>query len=240
MTTINFNLSGVYQIRNLLNSEIYIGSAVNFRKRWNTHRSCLRNNKHTNKFLQRAWNKYKESSFEFSILLKCSPEECISCETYLKNYYCADYNLCEVGNNRLGLKHSEETKKKMSDIRRGKFPSKESRVKMSESARQRKHSEETRRKISLVSTGRKMSEHTKLKLLKANKGRSLTQEHVEKLNIKKSKAIIQICPKTNIILAQFKSIKTASETIAVGKSAVGNCLRGLSKSAGGYFWKYAE
>ena len=54
---IDYNTSGVYQITNKVTGKFYIGSAVNFRKRWNTHKSCLRNNKHANKHLQRAWNK---------------------------------------------------------------------------------------------------------------------------------------------------------------------------------------
>lgn len=60
---------GVYEIRNLVNGKVYIGSTImSFHRRWDHHRSLLRGNTHKNTHLQRAWNKYGEDSFLFSIL----------------------------------------------------------------------------------------------------------------------------------------------------------------------------
>ena len=41
--------SGIYQILNTVNNKFYIGSAVYFYDRWNTHKYCLRQDKHKNK-----------------------------------------------------------------------------------------------------------------------------------------------------------------------------------------------
>jgi GIY-YIG catalytic domain len=60
--------SGVYQIRCKRTGKIYVGSAVNIRARWDTHRRDLRKGLHHNPFLQRAWNRYGESDFEFVAL----------------------------------------------------------------------------------------------------------------------------------------------------------------------------
>jgi hypothetical protein len=60
--------SGVYQIRCKRNGKIYIGSAVNLQWRWRSHRRDLGNGVHVNPHLQSAWNKYGETSFEFSVL----------------------------------------------------------------------------------------------------------------------------------------------------------------------------
>lgn len=68
MTTIPPCDSGVYQIRCIPTGKIYIGSAVNLRKRWEEHRRSLRKGKHRNRYLQAAWNKYGEENFEFSVL----------------------------------------------------------------------------------------------------------------------------------------------------------------------------
>lgn len=68
MTAILPRLSGVYQILCIPTGKIYIGSTVNLRERWSGHRCSLRRGKHQNIFLQRAWNKYGEACFEFSIL----------------------------------------------------------------------------------------------------------------------------------------------------------------------------
>ncbi|MGB9181786.1 MAG: GIY-YIG nuclease family protein, partial [Pyrinomonadaceae bacterium] len=61
-------LPGVYQIVCLPTGKLYIGSALDLRTRWNHHRQSLRRGKHRNQHLQNAWNRYSETSFEFSII----------------------------------------------------------------------------------------------------------------------------------------------------------------------------
>ncbi len=54
-------MQAVYTIKNVINNKIYIGSAVNIKKRWHEHRNLLNNNnnnKHHSPILQNAWNKY--------------------------------------------------------------------------------------------------------------------------------------------------------------------------------------
>ena len=70
-----------------------------------------------------------------------------------------------------GIPHSEETKKKMSEVRTGKKQSKETIQKRLNAITDHSHSEETKRKISKTLTGRKLSEETKQKLSLALKGR---------------------------------------------------------------------
>ena len=50
--------SGIYQIRNLVNGKIYVGSSVNLETRKTPHYWELENNRHNNQHLQRAYNKY--------------------------------------------------------------------------------------------------------------------------------------------------------------------------------------
>lgn len=60
---------GVYKITNTVNGKVYIGSTtIGFKNRWATHRNELRNRRHCNKHLQRAWNKYGENAFSFEVL----------------------------------------------------------------------------------------------------------------------------------------------------------------------------
>jgi len=60
--------SGIYKIINVVNNKFYIGSSVDLRKRKSKHFSELRHNKHNNKHLQRAWDKYGEASFVFVVV----------------------------------------------------------------------------------------------------------------------------------------------------------------------------
>ncbi len=61
-------ISGVYEIVNVKNDHRYVGSSKDIYGRWVQHKNELKKNKHCNQHLQRAWNKYGEESFEFSIL----------------------------------------------------------------------------------------------------------------------------------------------------------------------------
>jgi group I intron endonuclease len=60
--------SGIYQIRCVPTGKIYVGSAVNLRKRWQQHKSRLRIGKHVNRYLQAAWDKYGQEQFAFAVL----------------------------------------------------------------------------------------------------------------------------------------------------------------------------
>lgn len=64
----------VYEIKNLVNGKTYIGSSSNYVRRSRTHKTALRSGKHQNSHLQRAWLKYGESSFTFTVLILCSSE----------------------------------------------------------------------------------------------------------------------------------------------------------------------
>lgn len=56
-------IMGIYCIQNISNNKRYIGSSVNLLVRLEKHRSLLRGNRHENKYLQNAWNKYGEEKF---------------------------------------------------------------------------------------------------------------------------------------------------------------------------------
>lgn len=84
----NFKLSdkGVYQIKNLINNKLYVGSTImSFEKRFYHHLSMLRANKHKNKYLQSSFNKHGEDNFEFSIIEVCNKEDCLIKEQYWIN-----------------------------------------------------------------------------------------------------------------------------------------------------------
>ena len=65
--------AGVYMIRNVLNGKSYIGSSNSIKRRLTTHISHLKCNRHANRHLQSAYNKYGQKSFVFCILEQCEP-----------------------------------------------------------------------------------------------------------------------------------------------------------------------
>ncbi|MDQ3684416.1 MAG: GIY-YIG nuclease family protein [Acidobacteriota bacterium] len=84
-------LSGVYRILCIPTGKIYIGSAVDLRARWGTHRRSLRRGTHYNFHLQRAWDKYGETNFEFSVMELMGTSDLLRAEqTWIDRTGCAD------------------------------------------------------------------------------------------------------------------------------------------------------
>lgn len=59
---------GIYKITNNINGKYYIGSSTRIERRIQEHKSGLSQNKHYNKHLQAAYNKYGAINFSFEII----------------------------------------------------------------------------------------------------------------------------------------------------------------------------
>ena len=112
-------ISGIYRIVNLVNGKQYIGSSADVEKRWINHRSDLRLNRHHSLYLQRSWNKYGADSFLFELLWKCDIEELLYEEQLALNNIKCEHNVCSVAGNNIGMKHTAESKAKMSQAQKG-------------------------------------------------------------------------------------------------------------------------
>lgn len=107
--------SGIYQIRNIINNKLYIGSSSNFLRRQATHFKSLAANKHHSKYLQRSYNKYGKSNFKFEIIAK-SPREkhyLLKLEQFFLDKLKPTYNMTLTAGSQLGTKHTVYAKSKM-------------------------------------------------------------------------------------------------------------------------------
>ncbi|NJO64321.1 MAG: GIY-YIG nuclease family protein [Richelia sp. RM2_1_2] len=121
----NINGSGIYKIINITNGKFYIGSARNFRNRWNSHKYHLIRNQHENSHLQNAWNKYGENQFKFEIIEECPINTLLMREQFYIDLYkpydnTIGYNILRIAGSSLGFKFSEESRVKMSVAKQGK------------------------------------------------------------------------------------------------------------------------
>ena len=102
--------AGVYWIKNLLNNKVYIGSSARLKMRLKDHIKLLQKDKHPNKHLQCAYNKYGKDKFELAILETC--EAIKDTLLYLEQKYIdeikPEYNMCPKAYSMLGFKHSKE------------------------------------------------------------------------------------------------------------------------------------
>lgn len=174
--------SGIYSIHNLINNKQYIGSSKNIVKRKNSHFSNLNNNCHHTSHLQSAFIKYGSNNFDFRVLLLCEPFELLRYEQFFIDYFQPEYNARRIATANIGISHSEESKKLMSESKIGHIVSDETRKKISASKKGVRMSETARRNIVNAVIGRKHSDETKDKISKAHKGKTLSDEHKQKLS----------------------------------------------------------
>lgn len=192
-----FHKTGVYCIRNRLDGKRYIGSAsISLIKRIRDHWAELAKNRHANRYLQRAYNKYGRKMFVASVVERCQPKFCVNREQYWMDFYKAavpihGYNISPTAGSQLGMVHSKETRDKIAAMNRLRDP--ESFKRQAEKMRGRtlksehvakisagnriawkygkrkdyRHSDETKAKLSRFFRGRKISEEHRLKIVAA-------------------------------------------------------------------------
>lgn len=112
--------SGIYLITNIFNGKIYVGSSSSsVTERLRNHKNELKNNKHHNIVLQRAYNKYGEKNFIFEILELYPSNLCVGMEQYWMNLLDSfnrerGYNLKSVAGSSFGYKYTEEQRNNIS------------------------------------------------------------------------------------------------------------------------------
>lgn len=140
---------GIYIIKNADDGKVYIGQSVDVEYRICNHFSNLKWNRHGNAHMQRAYNKNPDA-FTWELLCTCTVDELDAKEIELiSEYRSADpmygYNKSFGGQNE--HRATEETKQKMSEVKKGKRFTEEHRQKIGLANTRRKLSAETRRKI---------------------------------------------------------------------------------------------
>lgn len=157
----------IYKISFINSSKIYIGSAIDFKKRKKNHLHELRNNKHPNKILQNHYNKYGEQDLVFDVV-ECVQDKklLLSREQFYIDSLNPEINILKIAGSRLGSKMSDATRLKMSISRKGFIPW----------ITGKHHTDETKEIIRLKKIGVKQSEETVNKRISKTIGRKRTDE----------------------------------------------------------------
>jgi group I intron endonuclease len=177
--------SAIYKIQSTINPKrFYIGSAVNIKERWYDHLYTLKNNIHKNPRLQNHFNKYGESDLIFIIIELCFPEFLTAREQFYINKLNPFFNICKIAGSSLGRKHSEKSKKKISEVKKGSIPWNKGKTGLQISwFKGKKHTEEAKGKNRVAHKGKQLSEETKQKIGEAGRGRNHTKEAKQKISI---------------------------------------------------------
>jgi group I intron endonuclease len=157
--------SGIYCFINKLNGHSYVGSSINLASRMKNYLSTtfLQSKNNVNMPIIKALAKYGQSNFILLILEHVEAKDLLVRETYYITSLLPYYNVLKQGYSSLGYKHTEETKKLLSEL-----------------AKNRIHSESTKGLIARALTGennpfynKSHSIESKVRMIEANSKHSL-------------------------------------------------------------------
>lgn len=236
--------------------KIYIGiTSQKVKHRWNNGNGYC-----NNIYFTRAVKKYGWENFNHEILFTgLSKKEAGRIEQYLiEKYDCImpkGYNKSKGGDyGALGIHHSEETKKKISEALSGKNHylygkhrskktkeklrqahlgkrlSEETKRKIGESSKGRKHTKEDLKKMSEWQIGKKLSEETKRKISESHKGKRLSEETRRKIS--ESNKGKHLSPETRKKISESHKGKTVKAIICIETGTLYSSVTEAAKSIG--------
>ena len=203
---------GIYQIRNLVDGKVYIGSSCDLRLRFWQHRYYLDKGVHRSSHLQHAWNKYGKNSFVFEVMEFCPEEDLLKREQWhldgRKSYDPEiGYNLARVaGAASKGMKMPREAVERSAAKRRG-----------------RKHTEAAKELMSLSKRG---------------KPRSLEHRKTQSLSLGGAPFFAYKLDGT--FVGEFFFVSQAAAALAMSEVSVGRVLRGARFQVSGYLFEYTK
>lgn len=231
--------SGIYMIKNILTNKVYIGSTIDFERRFYLHKINLNNNKHHSRHLQAAWNKYGPSNFEFIILEETRAEKLellIIEQNYIDKLQSADmnfgYNINPKSGSSLGVKRSDEYRKKSSESRKGKNIGSENPMfgKRVYDIWLEKYGKEEADKRQKESNEKNKNSNTGKRL-------GLKNPLIAERNKKRTKPVLQYDLNDNFI-KEWNSSKDASLFLKIGEKTIRNSCLGIQGKNAIFKWKY--
>ena len=229
-------VAGVYEIIHKPTGKSYIGSTGNLGSRKGTNSSALRNGKHKNVNLQKAYD--ENPDIEFKILaITDTAEEALDKEQEFVDDRMPTGTLFNIGiDSRAsgrGRRPSPENIERFADLARNREWSDADREHLRQLRTGTKLSEETKNKISAfvnshefvekmrrINTGRKQSEETREKKRQANLGKVQSEETKEKLReLRKDKAKAVI-----VHGVRYESVKAAARALNANPGSISTMI----------------
>jgi group I intron endonuclease len=236
--------TGIYSITSPSGKQ-YIGSARSFEARWATHRHHLRAGTHHSPALQRAWDKYGEKNMIFAKIALCPVTDLLIVEQSRIISAKPAYNVCAIAGSQLGMKHSADARKKISDAKKG-----ENHQNWGKNI-----PPETRERISRAQRGenghwwgKSPSAQSRSRMSSAKMGKiydasARANMALSKMGAQNPAARAVVCVETNV---RFVTGAAAAEWLrSIGfqnstRAHISATASGKRKSAYGYTWRFAD
>lgn len=174
--------SGIYLVWNQLDGKVWVGQSRDLYQRYKSHLSDLRYGRNS-RYLQESWNEFGSKAFKFEPLMLCDTDELNFWENYFMSVFRSfdrefGFNIKKLADGPGAT--SEQTKKRLSEIFKGRVVSAETRKKISD--RCKNPSEEVRKRISDGKKGKTLSLEHCQKLKEAQEKRFSSQEERDRLS----------------------------------------------------------
>jgi group I intron endonuclease len=214
-------VSCIYKISSISMPErFYIGSAVVFSRRSYRHKSELKTGKHPNIKMQRHFSKYGISDFKIEIVeIVTDVNRLLEREQYYIDALSPFFNLSPTAGNALGVKHSEESKRRRSIQRKG-----------------MKYSEDAIKNMSIAQRGNKNNlgkRHTESAKQSIGSASSLRNKSI---NNPAYKGCVQVF-KDERLVGEYISASECAKQLSLRIPSISACLNGRRNKTGGYTFK---
>ena len=248
-------VKGIYCISN--SKYFYIGQSVNIYSRWTSHRSKLKQGTHANIIMQRVFNKMNDiDPFKYEIVKEVDNTENLSKEEnnvlleYIYKYpdkksmniadcvqTWTDKSIEKAKVSHTGHKHSQETKKKISEGQKGNVRTKQ-RISIVQISLE---GELIKIWDSITDASRTLG--CRINLKRKTSGGFQWQKYTEYLDSPKgpikydSEVPVKQFTSNGVFITEWKSISEASKKLGIRHCNISNTIHGKQKTAGGFIWK---
>ncbi len=235
----------IYRHISVVTGKSYVGYTLTKKsseRRWLEHCKCAEEG--SNLVFHQAIRKHGKDSWIHEILQKdISPDEVIDIEKFwikeCRSHYSEfGYNMTYGGDGCVGVLVTEETRRKMSESRKGKNHSEISKNKMREKATGRSLASSSKEKVGIATLERFSDPLFK------EKHSNRTREAMKNLNedvrekLRNRRRPVGKFTKEGLLLERFESVSQAAQSVGVTTTAISACARGKSSSCKGYQWRY--
>lgn len=242
---------GVYKITNIITNTSYIGidSHINKNIRYTGHFSCLINNSHYNKHLQKSFNKYGRDAFTYEVIFETYNTNRIYLDK-LEKFFIAHFDTYKNGFNRTTGGYGNYKKEYLfkeayvldieTNIVTGGIPLKTlcKNIDVSYSTARFNIQNKTAYKNKLLfsySPNINISEFS----FKKPGMTPIEKKLSRRVTIKKEKGLkIYQFSIEGILIKEWQNIKLAAKTLRISDSAISNVAKGKAFHAGNFKWSY--
>jgi group I intron endonuclease len=228
-------MQGIYSITSPT-GRIYIGQSTDIEKRLYYYQTCWKHIKPQRK-LYSSFKKYGVESHIFKVVEECDLDILDEREIFYIGLFESTVNGLNIKLGGVGGKQTQETKNRIGKSNKG--ISRPKTLEHIEKLKGQTRNSETKLKMSVAKKNKEITWGDKISEAKQNNPFKYSEESKQKMRENSGIPILQFT-KDNQFVKEYHSAKQAERETGVKNDNICCCLKGKSKSAGGFIWRYKK